>query len=69
MALPGANSPDFKRCGQGCASTSGPGNLVACGHMYLDGGGFLSFSVNSQMEDLLRALGALLLVSRASLAP
>jgi hypothetical protein len=38
-ALPGAQLlGSFERCGQGCAASSQPGNLVTCGHMYLDGG-------------------------------
>ena len=37
-ALPGPHSPLFSRCGQGCSAQSSPGNLVACGHMYLDQG-------------------------------
>ena len=37
-ALPGPQQPGFERCGQGCAAQSSPGNLVACGHMYLDQG-------------------------------
>ena len=46
IALPGASSPDIKRCGQGCASTNVPNNLVACGHMYLDGGELFIFFVD-----------------------
>ena len=37
-ALPGPHSPSFSRCGQGCSAQSSSGNLVACGHMYLDQG-------------------------------
>ena len=41
IALPDGQSPGFQRCGQLCAATSSEGNLVACGHMYLDGGALL----------------------------
>ena len=37
-ALPGPRSPSFSRCSQGCSAQSSSGNLVACGHMYLDQG-------------------------------
>lgn len=45
-AMPAASSTHFDRCSQGCAGTSQPGNLVACGHMYLDQGEAFLFLCN-----------------------
>lgn len=37
VAMPSKTSPTPSLCGKGCPSSSN-GSMVACGHMYLDGG-------------------------------
>ncbi|CAL8465182.1 g4717 [Coccomyxa elongata] len=58
-AMPTTSSTWFDRCGKGCAAASQPGELVACGHMYLDQGEELTVgtSLNNYLSFEARLIG------------